>query len=388
MKKSIYLGIIALATLSLASCSKDEVVESVPQQSAIEFGTYLGRDAQSRGVLLDDSNLLNFGVFATYTGQSVWANTNQFNFMFNQVVSRTAIGAAWTYSPKKYWPTTVNDQISFWAYAPYKTATNGITVTSTKTSTGVPQITYTLAENNLANVADFTADVLMNETKGGNGTSIDSQDRNVSFNLMHELSRISFQAKLDRDAYDTDDANKTQVNITKIEFGGTKFVTEATYSFATANHIRGSWEITTDGTKTLDITELLATSTTSLGGYAIAGVRVPDTNLVTLFAKTGDKASYLFHIPTNGTVGTAAEGDVTLTVSYDIVTIDDSLDAGYSVTPATKRFKLPAGSLKQGNAYNYILTFGLNEIKLSASVADWEENTVYDDVDWTIEDVL
>ena len=132
---------------------------------------------------------------------------------------------------------------------------------------------------------------------------------------------------------------------------------------------------------------MLNTSTESLGGYDSEGVRVKDEELVTLFKQNNGKNSYLFHIPTNSINGTAANGDVTLTISYDIVTIDANLNAGYSVTSATKRFALPSGSLKQGSAYNYILTFGLNEIKLSASVANWDENTVCDDVDWTITDV-
>lgn len=385
MKKNLFLGLIALTALTVTGCQNDEVVEAVPQKQAIEFGTYLGRDAQGRGVILNDENLQEFGVFASYTGQDPWISENGFNFMFNQQVTKS--GSNWTYTPIKYWPTTQGDKISFWAYAPYESS-NSIDVVSTKSSTGVPQIKYTLTADNLDGAEDFTADVLIDEVKGGNGSSIDSDPREVSFTLQHELSRIAFQAKLDRNAFvDAGEANKTQVNITSIVLGGTSFVTEATYNFAITDNIRGNWNLTTSGTSTLDITKLLNTSTESLGGYVSEGVRVKDKELVTLFKQNNGKNSYLFHIPTNGTTGTAANGDVTLTISYDIVTIDANLNAGYSVTSATKRFALPSGSLKQGSAYNYILTFGLNEIKLSASVANWDEDTVNNDVDWTITDV-
>ena len=388
MRKSKMMSIIALATLSMTSCSNDEVLQAVPSEQAIEFGTYLGRDVVSRGVVLDNENLTDFGVFASYTGQSQWTLQNTFNFMFNQKVEKSE--GVWTYTPLKYWPTTVDDKISFWAYAPYA-GSNAISVVSTNQSTGIPQIKYTLTADNLDKAEDFTANVLIDETKAGDGNSIDSGDRNVSFTLQHELSRIAFQAKLDRDAFGDTDANKTQVNITKIEFGGNGFATEATYNFAITDNTRGNWVLNTSGASSLDITKLLNTSTESLGGYVTSGVRIKDKNLVTLFKQSGEgsdaEASYLFHIPTNGTSGINAEGDVTLTISYDIVTVDASLSVGYSVTPAVKRFNLPKESLKQGSAYNYILTFGLNEIKLSASVTDWDENTVYDDVDWTITDV-
>ena len=76
MKKNLYLGLAVLASLSMTSCSNDEYVEGIPQQETIEFGTYMGREIQGRGVELDNSNLLNFGVFASYTGEADWTNTN------------------------------------------------------------------------------------------------------------------------------------------------------------------------------------------------------------------------------------------------------------------------------------------------------------------------
>ena len=64
MKKFFLFGIIAFAALSVTSCTKDEVIEIMPQE-AIEFGTYLGHDVQSRGVVLDNTNFRQFGVFAS-----------------------------------------------------------------------------------------------------------------------------------------------------------------------------------------------------------------------------------------------------------------------------------------------------------------------------------
>ena len=129
MKKIILFGFIAAA--ALAGCSKDETVKALPQENAIEFGTYLGRDAMTKGVELTNDNLLNFGVFASYTGQDNWASsTGIYNFMYDQYVSRESKSDDWTYNPKKYWPTTKGDKISFFAYVPHQddATTTGIDV--------------------------------------------------------------------------------------------------------------------------------------------------------------------------------------------------------------------------------------------------------------------
>lgn len=396
MKKSIFLGIIALAAVSMTSCSNDEVTLAYPQDDAIEFGTYLGRDALTRGVVLDNNNLADFGVFASYTGESDWASTDGYNFMYNQKVVYS--GSEWVYTPKKYWPTNQGDKISFFAYAPYATGAvapyNGITVVSANDAKDAPVIKYTINADNLENQADFVADVLMNQVKEG-GSTLDSGDRTVKFQLLHELTRLGFTAKLDRDAYVVgNEAYQTVVNIKSITFlPADEFCTSADYTFATENDDnsttpvtlkRGTWSNFT-GAGALDIAKLLNVATpgaADLGGYTTPGILVPDTNPVTLFKKNATPVQeYLFLIP-RGESGISADGKVKIAVAYDIVTVDGNLKAGHSVTPATKIIEFPAGSLKQGVAYMFNLTFGLNEIKLEATVVDWAETDINGNVDW------
>lgn len=387
MKKIILFGFIAAA--ALAGCSKDETVKALPQENAIEFGTYLGRDAMTKGVELTNANLLNFGVFASYTGQNEWtAGTGYYNFMYDQYVSRESNTADWTYNPKKYWPTTKDDKISFFAYAPHqKDPTTGIAVKKAKDDAGAPVITYSIDAANLTTQADFTADVLMNQVKAGDESSIDSEPRTVSFELLHELTRLNFTACLDREAFGSDDANKTKVNIKSINFvEGGEFYTSADYTFATENDERGTWSNQT--TADLNIAGLLNTATPEsddLGGYVEPGILLADTDPVTLFKKTGETANYLFLIPTDED-GLATDGEVQIEVAYDIVTVDAALNAGHSCTPATKIIDFPAGTLKQGVAYSFNLKFGLNEIKLSASVVDWATGTIDENVDWPKDD--
>ena len=131
MKKYFIFAAIAALVMS-AGCSKNETYVSVTDQDAVFFGAYSGRTITKAGPT-DDMNLdalkqHGFGVFATYTGTDAFEDAANDagatdDFMNNQKV--TWDGAAWSYSPVKYWPNPTNGQnaddqhISFFAYAPY-----------------------------------------------------------------------------------------------------------------------------------------------------------------------------------------------------------------------------------------------------------------------------
>jgi hypothetical protein len=364
--KKLILGFCAIATMLMVGCSKDSSNGEVPAGNAINFSTYLGRDVQVRSGILDDNNLNDFGVFASYTKSADWTDASGFNFMFNQFVEKD--GRAWDYTPKKYWPTKKGEKISFWAYAPYASS-EAIAVKSLKESKGLPQITYTISD--ITTAEDFTAATLMNEVKSAT-TNPDGNTRSVEFKLRHELTRVNIKAKLDK-AVDAD----TKVNIKSISFLGDDLATDGTYTFGNANTERGTWELGTKGTISVD--PLMNKVDTSIGGYEEAGVRLQDTTAVSLFGAN----KYLFLIPSGGETGTAAAGKIKVKITYDIVTVDTALKDGHSVSTAVKEINLPVGTLKQGKAYLYTLKFYTNQIVLSVSVEGWgDEVGGGDNVDW------
>lgn len=364
--KKLILGFCAIATILMVGCAKDSSNGEVPAGNAINFSTYLGRDVQVRSGILDDTNLSDFGVFASYTQSADWTDASGFNFMFNQNVNKSS--GSWDYTPKKYWPTKKGEKISFWAYAPYASS-KAIAVKSTKTSTGLPQITYTISD--ITTAEDFTAATLMNEVKTAS-VDPDGSSRSVEFMLRHELTRVNIQAKLDKAV-----AAETKVNIKSIEFNGDDLATKGTYTFGDADAERGSWTLDTKGAIVVD--PLMEKVSTSLGGYVEAGVRLSNATAVPVFGA----GKYLFLIPSGGETGTAAAGKIKVKITYDIVTVDPALNAGHSVSTAVKEIDLPVGTLKQGKAYLYTLTFYTNEIVLSASVEGWGAEVGEDDnVDW------
>ena len=103
MKKSMLISALALAALATTSCSNEETKAIEPQSNAIEFGTYLGRDAISRGTVftIDAMKTDGFGLFATYTAQNDFASTHTMNFMYNQKVTYNS-SSVWEYTPLKY----------------------------------------------------------------------------------------------------------------------------------------------------------------------------------------------------------------------------------------------------------------------------------------------
>lgn len=371
MKQNYFIGLIACAALTMTGCSNDEI--NVPQQSqgnnAIEFSTYLGRNAQgSRGTETNDASIKSenggFGVLAYYTEQNNFAdaNNNKPNFMWNQKVTHN--GTNWEYTPIKYWPTKVGDKVSFFAYAPYVENGNdkGI-VLSGNSATGAPTATITLPDD-LSQTIDFVAAVQMNKSAANN---------NVSFNLKHEMTRVKVQAKLDKLVYDANDAKKrTFVVIRDVKFNDkVQFYKSGTYTFSTDDSKRGTWTHATNAsTYTLDFgalnTELIQADGAHSGDYmtGVNGVKLVDTTAKDLFKNK----EYLYLIPVP-----VKDGDgLTATIDYDIVTEDSQLVAGYSCTSATKTVSFPAGAFQQGKSYNYTFIIKLDEIVLNATVKDWD----------------
>ena len=257
MKKKNLFGWFAMAAMLVGTgCSTDEVVNNYSPENAIQFGTYVGRNAVSRATVIDKNALgaQGFGVFAYYTGQTAWTGYETKtapNFMNNQWVydlnrqpstteeesgsteTTTSTAYNWTYSPVKYWPNNVDDKVSFFAYAPYTeigttaletniTAFNheltaataegdGATVTTNLAGPYVKfvmdddvkdQIDLLWAAPSIDNVKNATEN---NVTTAGSGVKVDDK---VTFNFKHALAKIGFkvQAMVDKVNEDDDDA--------------------------------------------------------------------------------------------------------------------------------------------------------------------------------------
>lgn len=136
MDKKFFMGIAAMAALTLVSCSSDDLnslSDNSSKNEAISFDGYLGRSAVavngSRGSVLDlnalkgtDSDKKGFGVFGYYNTTDHSSSPDQSfeaNLFNNEHVTCLNGAADWSYTPLKYWP--AQGHIDFYAYAPFET---------------------------------------------------------------------------------------------------------------------------------------------------------------------------------------------------------------------------------------------------------------------------
>lgn len=363
MKKVLFF---AAAAIMMVGCSKDQVVSEMPQDNAINFGMYFGRDAQSRAAImdLDDLKAQSFGVFAYYTDGTEYDGTTSPNFMFDQLVEWNGTPAAWNYTPLKYWPNDADDRLSFYAYAPHISDSKGnITFPAfTKTSTGAPSLTYTLNEN-LANHVDLLwATPVKNETN-------QKITENVKFNFKHALSRIGFKAVAVIDEINgenTGDVDVTDPHTTEVAPGTTITIDEIVL---TGNFHQGGVLSLEDGKWTSKVDPAAETYTWG------AGELLP--NPVTHEKKVViNDESYLTVLPqlNDGTQ------DLKIKVTYTVTTEDAALAGGESVVQSTVTSDAFDFTFEQGFAYNFVLHIGLTSVKFTADVAAWDDPAAETDI--------
>lgn len=350
MKKSLFTGLIALAALTMTSCSNDENMVSIPQGNAIEFGTYVGRDAQTRASVFEtaDMKTAGFGVYAYYTAQSTWADytsKNTPNFMNNTKVTWNS--GTWEYAPVKYWPNNPNDKVSFFAYAPWQenTASSNITLNA-----GAASLDFKVP-NDVTEQTDLTwsSSEHMDETK----QSISGQ---VKFEFKHALARIDFtlQAAVDQILAGETIAEGTTITLNKIVLG-----TETNGFY-------------TNGT--LDLTKATATwfGSSLIGRQAFTLLPanfVADSNVLdnTDNAKANlidpDGDDYIMIIPQK-------KENLSVYVEYTVNTVsvggtDDSIIENKITTV------IPSIDFQAGKAYTLNLVLGMTSVKLDAEVENW-----------------
>ena len=189
MYKKFFMGIAAMAALTLVSCSSDDLnslSDNSSKNEAISFDGYLGRSAVavngSRGSVLDKTTLQNstegFGVFGNYKetdGKEFGSDL----FNNQQVTYKTS---AWTYSPLRFWPT--QGHIDFLAYAPYDSQYKD------KVSKDNQKLEFTVNS-----VIKDQKDLLWANNAVGQTKDNNSKNK-VKFHFYHALSRLGYTVNL------------------------------------------------------------------------------------------------------------------------------------------------------------------------------------------------
>lgn len=353
MYKKIFMGIAAVAALTLVSCSSDDLnslSDNSSKNEAISFDGYWGRSAVavngSRGSELDKTALQNstegFGVFGNYKkadGQEFGANL--FN---NQQVKYSSTDNKWAYENTKYWPT--EGHIDFLAYAPY--------VENPKFN-GPSSINFTV-ENKVADQKDLLYAKADGQTMANN-----SGTNKVKFQFKHALSRLGYSVKLKGTC--SSDATITLKMITlagsapEPTTGTTTESAKAFYTNGTIDLSTGIWEKHSAGAGKQDFINWFS----GTQDVTSASESKPYKN----------PTSYLFVIPQNFSekiedAGLQKENPDKLyvIVEYDI----HYKDIDKTITnKVSSQLKL---NFEQGKAYTLNLTLGLTPIEFDVTTVE------------------
>ena len=380
----------AMAAVVMSSCSSDEVVNNYSQDNAIEFGTYVGRDAVSRGQIITTKELgeQGFGVFAYYTGTDNYEQaTSKANFMYNQKVEKATDAeyseeegkySKWSYTPVKYWPNNTNDKVTFFAYAPY----------NEKYSSENGAITFEVNSNIKQQI-----DLLWNSEKHVDETK-QTVNGTVDFVFSHALSRIAFTVQAAVDEVDVTDKaldENTTITVHKVTLQGNDNVNDenlsgAFYTSGSLNLNTYSTEGSTDPVSaawtpgnTVQAFEL--TKSHFVKGEDEEGNKEEQDFVLTSANSVNknqltDTDSYLMVIPQDFSASseTYSTQKLYVCIEYTVKTTDPNREDELNNSEIKNIITTEAPiNFESGKAYSINLCLGMTSVKLEATVAEWQE---------------
>ena len=337
MYKKFFMGIAAMAALTLVSCSSDDLnslSDNSSKNEAISFDGYLGRSAVSvngsRGSEVKIGDLQTsadgFGVFGNYTATDVTTITYGENLFKNQKVTYSTDDTKWTYEPVKYWSPA--GHIDFLAYAPYDS-------------------NQKLKESSKLDFTVNSTITAQTDLLWANATKQTKTDQPVTFTFKHALSRLGYTVKTSTAA-----AEGTTITLNKITLAGSDDGTkEAFYSAGT---------IDLSKTSSTDLWTNLNSETKLKFDW------VPTNKTLSTTLTKNDDTEYLFVIPQDFSKKTTSADALYVVVDYTITYSDQT-------TMNTKVYKQLNQEFEQGKAYTINLTIGLTPIDFNVDVVtDWD----------------
>ena len=144
----LILSFVISVSFFLNGCHEkidDDNVGLYDASQPVTFTTQI--DVVTRGTPINSvADMTSIGVFASSTGASDWNTTSVPGKMFNTRLNNEA--GKWTYvNGDVHWKAeNITDRYTFFAYAPYAEGetVNGIAITSSATSPGIPSLKYTV----------------------------------------------------------------------------------------------------------------------------------------------------------------------------------------------------------------------------------------------------
>ena len=207
MKKTILLA--AAAALLLASCGKNEVYVPVQEDIPVGFSNYAPRAiSKADGTLVDSGTLganSQIGVYGYSTAEDNLASnfTTKPEFMTDASVTYASTSAEATASdPVRYWPKSITNLLSFFAYYP-KSSTN-ISGKPTASTSGMGTLTFAQTDT-VATMQDFMISNVANDQyywatgEPENDSGVKATNGVVPLVFNHMLTKVNFKFRTVKD---------------------------------------------------------------------------------------------------------------------------------------------------------------------------------------------
>lgn len=343
MKKVFLLA--ATAILVLASCTKNQIIETPSDQKTIGFSAFT--HLSTKALPITGGNIItetaNIKVYS-YLMNGITSTTTTNTAFFDDVLDYTS--SAWQTDPVRYWPSTTvgtaTKSLSFFAFYPSDAAVSNYAADNyLASSANKPSFTYTVPA--VADQKDLLVASKEHQTYKGCAT-----DGQIDFQFAHALSQIAFSAKGDMAAL--------KYKVTNITIGNT--ITADIYPTGTYTYgATTPWSSIT-GTKT--------TYSYPNAGFPAAGI--DGTTVTVLDGKVNSSTvnnTYLMLLPQ-----TVTNSKINVTYS-----VEDA--AGNVILPSTTKTTDITYTWAPGSKYTYILTLPSDTypITYSVDVTDWNNAT-------------
>ncbi len=376
MKKTMFM--VALAAMSLASCSNDEILEI--QQDEISFSTI--SDRASRATTTD--NIQNF---------EVWGVLHQDNadvMYFEKLpLTRTTTGSWVNVESGYFWP---EGKMDFYAISPKSCVDATASVSASAYASNTNTIVFE-TQTQQAQQVDLLYALTTDEEK---------QVEDVPLNFRHALSQITYRVKVNVPTADSS-MQKLKVTVNSVTLNNVN--SKSTLSFpkaatnATGNGY-GSWgdkSVVADYTVTPAAAVVCDANTAATNGKTDALANISDKALDADGKDTGDEVAPLYLIPQEVAKATFTDGEaINSSTTGCYFTLDCKIEAyaqnGTTLVTLHDGNAHVAADINWLQGYKYVYTFvfggenggGTDDdgddtivpIKFSVTVDDFQTGTV------------
>jgi len=143
----------AILPLMIVGCNMEEDIDKPDVTGNMPLTvttTVVDDDVATRGLPINtESQMTDLGFFCSYTGSTDWDGTTVCDIMYNRQMVRK--NGMWDYAPGDDPVTWGNDsaadRYSFFAYAPFATSDNGLSLVSGANTPGTPVLRYCVPED-------------------------------------------------------------------------------------------------------------------------------------------------------------------------------------------------------------------------------------------------